>query len=834
MPKLLRLCLWQVVFISIISFHLPVSAYEEGGIRMRGDKSTDAFSFDKYGPITSKDTLWNIASKIRPDSSLSIYQVMQALYQANPQAFAENNRNHIIEGQYLTIPSKTQMMATNALDALQKSDQDDNDWENKTLGTSKRKTSKANVNKNDLYVVKSEINTKLEKIDMAQQQRLSSIQNDVLDSIDGLQAILKENASLNQKLTSFDEQLGLMQTEVAKGKEMKLQMDDMLHLQQELLMKAKARENELLLEKERTELAEQGITSNLWFLVLMITVSVSVMFGVLFFILRRKKNPEETSFDEVKLNSQNNIAEIADDVEEELSLDAELSLDNELSLDDDLSADLLESDDDDDVIHLDIGDDDELEGLDALDDLDELDDLDDILLDNDELEGGALDQGELDSLLSVNDEDEDEAEPLDDGLLDQSALDDLLNGGDVSVDKSEPEVSAPEAAPVDVTDPDDIDALLDSIGVDASETEASAPEAAPVDVTDPDDIDALLDSIGVDASETEASAPEAAPVDVTDPDDIDALLDSIGVDASETEAEPAEITDPDDIDALLESMDIDSKDENTEVSSDTKKAEVAEDVLSENKEKIDNLTQEYVAPLLSADFSKIVNKSNEQALDSDLDMEKLLSESSEDSSEKGIKEDFKEENEKNDSTLELTPDFTDKNVLAELLNSGDEQQKDEMIEASEIEDIQELDNLDFDELLANIEEESNLSTSTDDFNEDLDVGDVIATDDKVDVKSEENFRTVDSILTESMDDDATAEPYDKANIDVGLDEFKELTTETEQVDVDKGDDIAAKLELANVYIEIGDEDNAKVMLLDVVKNGNKEQQSEAQKTLDSL
>ena len=42
--------------------------------------------------------------------------------------------------------------------------------------------------------------------------------------------------------------------------------------------------------------------------------------------------------------------------------------------------------------------------------------------------------------------------------------------------------------------------------------------------------------------------------EVTDPDDIDALLDSLDADDTAEEPSESEVTDPDDIDALLDSM----------------------------------------------------------------------------------------------------------------------------------------------------------------------------------------------------------------------------------------------------------------------------------------
>jgi pilus assembly protein FimV len=152
MQKLLRLCLRQV-FLSIsiasilttsiftaIGFSISFSAFAQEavvqevplqprGIRMRGPKSTDVFPYDRYGPITQRDTLWKIALTVRPDSRLTVYQVMQALYQANPNSFVDGNFNHLVQGQYLKIPSFDRMMSVDTQVAKQKSSEDDKVWQ---------------------------------------------------------------------------------------------------------------------------------------------------------------------------------------------------------------------------------------------------------------------------------------------------------------------------------------------------------------------------------------------------------------------------------------------------------------------------------------------------------------------------------------------------------------------------------------------------------------------------------------------------------------------------------------------------------------------------------
>ncbi|MGL4612314.1 MAG: FimV/HubP family polar landmark protein, partial [Shewanella sp.] len=65
----------------------------------------------QYGPTTAKDTFWSIAQKVRPDASVSVYQVMAALFDANPHAFYSNSYNSLERGMILLIPSKEVMQA---------------------------------------------------------------------------------------------------------------------------------------------------------------------------------------------------------------------------------------------------------------------------------------------------------------------------------------------------------------------------------------------------------------------------------------------------------------------------------------------------------------------------------------------------------------------------------------------------------------------------------------------------------------------------------------------------------------------------------------------------
>ena len=108
-------------------------------------------------------------------------------------------------------------------------------------------------------------------------------------------------------------------------------------------------------------------------------------------------------------------------------------------------------------------------------------------------------------------------------------------------------------------------------------------------------------------------------------------------------------------------------------------------------------------------------------------------------------------------------------------------------------------------------------------------------DDSTSLGNDRNFVSVDSLLSDSLEDNMIEEPYDKANIDVGLNDFPEFTADTTDIDVDEdAQGVTAKLDLAKVYIEIGDAENAEIILSDVVSQGDAQQQLEAQQLLDSL
>lgn len=81
------------------------------------------YQADTFGPTGPSDTLWTIASRVRPNDSVSMQQVMLALQDLNPNAFIGGNINRLKRGEVLRIPSidqiqsRTRAQATRAVTA---------------------------------------------------------------------------------------------------------------------------------------------------------------------------------------------------------------------------------------------------------------------------------------------------------------------------------------------------------------------------------------------------------------------------------------------------------------------------------------------------------------------------------------------------------------------------------------------------------------------------------------------------------------------------------------------------------------------------------------------
>ncbi|MBL1353215.1 MAG: hypothetical protein COA61_007800 [Zetaproteobacteria bacterium] len=63
----------------------------------------------RYGPVRSGDSLSTIAYRLRKDKRYSNHAIMRALYRLNPDAFDDNNINHLKSGVFLNVPDTEEL-----------------------------------------------------------------------------------------------------------------------------------------------------------------------------------------------------------------------------------------------------------------------------------------------------------------------------------------------------------------------------------------------------------------------------------------------------------------------------------------------------------------------------------------------------------------------------------------------------------------------------------------------------------------------------------------------------------------------------------------------------
>jgi pilus assembly protein FimV len=80
-----------------------------------------------YGAIQRNETLWGIASRLKPDDSVTMNQMMVAIYRANPEAFA-GNMNQLKQGYILRIPEYAEVTTISRTEAFSEARRMNDEW----------------------------------------------------------------------------------------------------------------------------------------------------------------------------------------------------------------------------------------------------------------------------------------------------------------------------------------------------------------------------------------------------------------------------------------------------------------------------------------------------------------------------------------------------------------------------------------------------------------------------------------------------------------------------------------------------------------------------------
>ena len=752
-----------------------------------------------YGPTRGSETLWSIASKLRPDNSVSVQQTLLAIYRLNPQAFENQNIHSLLPSSNLRVPSLEQTRASSTQQAI--------NIMNSHLAKLDASAIKPAASKPKAVQAPSRTDAKAKPLAPT-------------ESVPAKQASKTEPAKKPssptqlfpvKEVNKLEKQLELSETELLSLEEKNHQLRLMLsnvqlevdELKTELSDEDRIRsEVEKLLDEERRKNAEiekmapsamDELLSNGW-LVAALAIIPGLLLGLIVVMLlgRRSKDDEQqqTNQDQPIQPEPSNVAPITlgdemDDFDNDLSLDDELFGteddanklfdDQALAEEDDVFAGLEESDLD---FNLDGEDDDPFASIGDNGDLDtNFDDLDldssngisvngeekalgleemeraldktaESALDSDDgdfdlSDDNAMSTDDIEALLSQ----ESATEDLGSNELDQSLLDDLFALDDEDDDSfdidaliSEEQNDSATNTEMPATDDFDIDALISEQQSDAKPADLSNDEF---------DIDALI-------SEQQTSQPSAPSVE----DDIDDIF-------AQVAAQNNEANDP---------FNLDSDDE---IASGLNSGLASDD-------DIDSILAQFDQPLKSEEEQGSVDLLDEQLSGDDVDLsnstdllDEMLEDESDDESEKPLGFDALSELEElsglsTDDEVNIAEDSTE--TLDELISDSDDDDFELDAESTEL---------------------------LDDFLDSELIADDLSTD-ETDKQKTESLDPFDDLLTSGIEDELESEEQafdkeldaafdlDKASDDLIKDsdvEHTQLTSEPSEVEPEQITDI---------------------------------------------
>ncbi len=192
-----------------------------------------------YGPVQPNDTLWVIASRMRPDNSVSVNQMMLALVRDNPQAFYNGNVNQLKAGYVLRIEDPAAMTALSVAQANAEVEHQRAEWQARKSGRPMRQ-----IEASEAAVAGTDAG---EGSDASGQARLKLVapgsegvgsgtgdadvdrlRQDLVLAAEALDANRQETDELKTRLLQMEEQLAAMQRLIM------LKDDEMLSLQNQL------------------------------------------------------------------------------------------------------------------------------------------------------------------------------------------------------------------------------------------------------------------------------------------------------------------------------------------------------------------------------------------------------------------------------------------------------------------------------------------------------------------------------------------------------------------------------------------------------------------------
>ena len=277
--------IFKLFVCAFLTFITPISIAEP--LKITGPDGQSRQLNRQYGPTTKADTFWSIAQKMRPNTRVSIYQVMAAIYDANPHAFASSNYNSLEVGMILLVPPADKMLAIPISIAKERAKQDDKSWKKRAQPVNASEP-KIEINSKPVEEQSTEVKTETEnpqKINQLtllleeEESKVISLTDELSRTQDELTMAKDDLETLKNRITALSDKVDLLEGSLTETR----QLNASLKAENKLL------QDSLALEKEEkpTDIWRELLDSPL--AIVLITVVPGLLILVLLFLVWRRK-----------------------------------------------------------------------------------------------------------------------------------------------------------------------------------------------------------------------------------------------------------------------------------------------------------------------------------------------------------------------------------------------------------------------------------------------------------------------------------------------------------------------------------------------------------------
>jgi len=281
---------WVVLFLLVPM--AGIAANSNGFVlQLKGPEVHTPSSPSNYGPIVKADTLWSVATKTRPNNSLSLYKTMAAILALNPHAFLDGDINKMIDGSFLKIPSAAEIQATDGSRL-------------KNLLTKKTSSKPKAVPPAN----STKPNVKTVATNKIHSDKLALLEGELSESNEHLLLSSETNRRLKLQLERIRIELAELKEQIAIDNELKTDLKALIEQQ-----KAQIAEQQTTINDAKVKAEIEAESHNNWWLIGGISGVFSLLFLVWLGLWLKNRNDQKNNVeDNMMFDTDNTVDELSD------------------------------------------------------------------------------------------------------------------------------------------------------------------------------------------------------------------------------------------------------------------------------------------------------------------------------------------------------------------------------------------------------------------------------------------------------------------------------------------------------------------------------------------